>query len=241
MRKLILLLLLLLLTVGCQSHDDSWQRIEQSGTLRVGLDPTWPPFENLEGESLSGIDIDMMRDIGDELGLAVHFDLIGYDGLYDALLTGRVDVLASALIVDETRTRDFAYSEPYFNAGQVLVVASGSEVGRMRDISAEMPLAVELGAAGHVVATQEQQLRPLTIATYGTSDDALRAVLNGDATAALTDSISARIFLAATPGLHIADRAVTVEPYALVTRAADATLLRNLNNGSGHTDAERSA
>lgn len=226
MRPAYILLLLLLLLCACQSGADSWQQITQRGTLRVGLDPTYPPFENLDGDDLSGIDIDLMRALGEEIGLEIQFDFIGYDGLYDALLTGRVDVLASALIVDETRTKEFAYSQSYFNAGQVLVVAANSQVESMADVDA---VAVELGAAGHVVATQEQQLRDLTILTYGTADEALNALLTGEAAAALTDSISAGLYLVSQPELTVADEAVTVEPYALVTRATDATLLRNLN------------
>lgn len=216
--------------MGCDSAENAWPRIEREGILRVGLDPSYPPFENLVDDQLIGIDIDLMRAIGAELDLDVHFDIIGYDGLYDALLTGRVDVLASALLIDETRTRDFAYSDPYFNAGQLLVTPPQSPISNPQSLTTQT-VAVELGAEGHVVATQFQQQSPnLTIATYGTANDALQAVLAGEADAAISDSISIYLRLPSQPDLRVLiDEPLTVDPYALVVRAEDGGLLRKLN------------
>ena len=41
----ILLVVAVALLVGCSDKDDAWPRIEREGVLRVGLDPTFPPFE----------------------------------------------------------------------------------------------------------------------------------------------------------------------------------------------------
>ena len=234
MRYILLALLLACVLLGCGSSSQTWQRIEQSGTLRVGLDPSYPPFETIAHEELVGIDVDLMRAIGAELGLDVQFDVIGYDGLYDALLTGRVDVLASALIVDETRTKEFAFSEPYFNAGQVLVVAAETSNASLEDTEI---VAVELGAAGHVAATEAlRRGGGFEVLVMDSADATLTAILNNQATAALTDSVSAHLFIADHSGLRIADPAVTVKPYALVTRIADSELLRQLNNVLSNND-----
>ncbi len=224
----LLTIMLTLLTAACSSSADSWSQIERRGQLRVGVDPSYPPFESLVDDQLVGIDIELMRAIGEELGMPIAFDVIAYDGLYDALLTKRVDLLASALIIDQARTRDFRYSAPYFNAGQVLVTPAASEISRFDAVTADMPLAVEVGAAGHLYASEQHP--PLDIIPYPSADDALHAVTNGEAAAALTDSISARLFVADNAAVRIADDAVTVEPYALVTRSDDALLLTHIDN-----------
>ncbi|RME44796.1 MAG: amino acid ABC transporter substrate-binding protein, partial [Caldilineae bacterium] len=96
--------------------------VQRRGVLRVGLDPSFPPFETLDaGGQVIGLDADIARAIAADLGVQVEFVPIAFDGLYDALQVGRVDVLLSGLPVDPTRTRDVAYSRPYFNAGQMLV------------------------------------------------------------------------------------------------------------------------
>ncbi|MCB8982361.1 MAG: amino acid ABC transporter substrate-binding protein [Ardenticatenaceae bacterium] len=240
------LLFLLLLTglAACNGRESAWPRIQQEGVLRVGLDPTYPPFEVDTGGELSGLDVDLAQAMGADLGLDVAFSYFGYDGLYDALATEQVDVLLSALVIDPARREDFAYSEPYFNAGQILIVRQGeTAVTSMTDL-ANRTLAVELGAQSHVEALEwSRKLAGLTVQPYTTPEEALTAVLQGEADAALVDGINGRLFLRDNPGLTYTANPVTVEPYALVVRIEDSELLDHLNDSlarlqsSGELDA----
>jgi polar amino acid transport system substrate-binding protein len=233
-----LLLLMLLVVAGCKQQGHTWDRIEREGILRVGMDPSFPPFEEFAFDSVQGIDADLARALSAELNLEPQFVFLGYDGLYDGLKTGRYDVLISGIVPEQRRTADFAYSEPYFNAGQVLVVREGLDFGRIDQLPASATLAVELGADGHVIATQQQKKQPdLTILPLETANDALRAVQTGDADAAVVDSTSARIFLSHNAGLTITDAAVSVEPFALVVRIADRELLRQLDDALAQIEA----
>lgn len=219
----------LLSLAACQSQNDAWTRIQRSGVLRVGIDPTYPPFAVATDNDLWGFDVDLMRAIAAAYDLEPQFIYFGYDGLYDALTTEQVDVLASALVVQPERTRDFAYSQPYFDAGQVLIVPTASPIAAPDDL-ADHVLAVELGAQGHVLATTWQRRLPnLTIAPYRSVGEALDAAANGSADAALVDSISGRLYLQQTPHLVRLSPPVESEPYALVVRADDALLLTRLN------------
>jgi ABC-type amino acid transport substrate-binding protein len=221
----------LLWVVGCRGPEvGAWPRIEQSGILRVGLDPTYPPFATADDGELRGLDVDLALAVAADLGLEVEFAYFGYDGLYDALGTRQVDVLISALVVQIERTRDFAYSDAYFNAGEILITRRDTVgMSGMADLSGRR-LAVELGALGHVEAMQwAQRLPNLTVVPYNTPDDALVAVSQGEVDAVLIDSVSGRLFLLHQPDLHIVDAAVTLEPYALVVRNEDGLLLQKLN------------
>jgi polar amino acid transport system substrate-binding protein len=232
------LLLLVLFLPGCREEDDSWTRIQQSGVLRVGLDPTYPPFEMADGIPLEGFDVDLARAVAADLGLTAEFTHFGYDGLYDALHTEQVDVLISGLVVFPERTRDFAYSESYFNAGQMLIApeAANRDVPALTTIQSlnNHTLAVELGAEGHVLATTwERQLPELTIMPYNSPDEALTAVVSGEADAVLIDSISGRLFLKNRAANELTTNfsltAITEEPFAFVTRIEDRELLEMLN------------
>lgn len=240
----IILLCMLLLTAGCGRRDASWERVAQSGVLRVGLDPTFPPFELAAEDSVTGLDVDLARALAAELGVEAQFVYFGYDGLYDALTTGQVDVLLSALVVQPERTRDFAYSAAYFNAGEILLVPAGSTaVQTMTDMNGRV-LAVELGALGHVEATRwARQLPDMQILPLGSVDEAATAVIDGRAAAALVDAVGGRLFLKQHPQLTRVLEPVTVEPYALVVRSEDQQLLQHLDtalaalNASGKLDA----
>ncbi len=222
-----------LLLSACRADRESWTRIQESGVLRVGVDPTFPPFALDDAGSLAGIDIDLAHALAAEMGLTAQFTYFGYDGLYDALSTMQVDVLLSALVVAPERTRDFAYSDPYYDAGQVLIVPANVEIASADDPELET-LAVELGALGHVEALALQQARPsLHVQTYGGVNEALDAVVAGEADAALVDGVGGRLYLKDLPAtarpLVRLPQPLTTEPYAVVVRIEDRTLLSEIN------------
>ena len=225
----------MLVLVSCGRDPDIWQTIQETGILRVGLDPTYPPFAVATENDLFGFDVDLARALADDLGLQVQFGYFGYDGLYEALEAGQTDVLISALVIDETRTRDFAYSDPYFNAGQMLIVPPDSPIEEMADLQNKV-VAVELGSAGHVIAQEwTRRLAGLEVIPFNTPAEAVAAAANLTASATLLDHINARLLLAAQPAsLQLAPTPVTVEPYAFVVRLEDDQLLEQLNSSLAH-------
>ncbi len=230
----VILLPALLIITGCRKPDDSWQRIAESGVLRVGIDPTFPPFALAEGDVVKGIDVDLARALAEEMGLRAEFTYFGYDGLYDALTTGQVDTLISALVIAPERTEDVAYSTPYFDAGLILIYSSEEgDITDMTDLDGQA-VAVELGALGHVEALNRQSSLPaMEVRAFGSADEALAAVASGAADAALVDSIGGRLYLREheTDGRSLAyvTQPVVSEPYAVVVRIADRKLLEELN------------
>jgi polar amino acid transport system substrate-binding protein len=240
-RSAFLLCAVCLLIVSCQKADRSWERVSDSGVLRIGLDPTFPPFEVADEQGVRGLDVDLAQAVADDLGLRTEFVYFGYDGLYDALATGQVDVLISALVVVPERTGAFAYSHSYFNAGEILVVPVGEmdeqTITGMEDLNGRT-VAVELGALGHVEATTwARQLPELVVQSYGSVEEALNAVAAGESDAGLVDGVNGRLYLAqqaAEPPteqkvLMRLPESVTIEPYALVVRIDDQMLLERLN------------
>ncbi|MFB0545614.1 MAG: transporter substrate-binding domain-containing protein, partial [Anaerolineae bacterium] len=133
-----------------EKEDETWARIEEIGVLRVGLDPSYPPFEDMDegNRQIFGYDVDLAQEIGRRLDVEVEFVLAGFDGLYDALQMGKFDVIISALPYDPRLTQDVRYTVSYFNAGQVLVVREDeAEISNVDGLAAKR-LAVELGSTG---------------------------------------------------------------------------------------------
>lgn len=234
LQRLILTSSLLLIAIAsvsaCNDSSNTWQRIQDSGTIRVGVDPTYPPFESLEGGELQGIDIDLVKALADELNLQVSYSYFGYDGLYDALYTEQVDLLISALVVLPEKTRDFSFGLPYFDAGQILVSRVGEEFNNPDDIG-NSTIAVELGSEGHTLANQWKRSKTnLVVTSYKSVEEALEALVNLDADVAIVDNVSGRLFAAKSPDIETGDQVITTEPYALVVRNEDNDLLNHLND-----------
>lgn len=225
----------LLVTTGCTNNGDSWPRIRESGTLRIGIDPTFPPFALDDGNSLAGIDVDIGHALAAELGLEADFVYFGYDGLYDALTTRQVDVLISALVIAPERTKDIAYTYTYFDAGLILIRSSDDDAVTGMESLDGSTVAVELGALGHVEALEwQRRMKGLTIQPFSDAGEAIAAVAKGDARVALVESVSGYLYLRqqseATSDLDIVPVVISSEPYAMAVRIDDRVLLAELNN-----------
>lgn len=202
-------------------QDGTWRRVQINGDLYVGLDPSYPPFAEWTPEQIVGIEADLAREIGRRLGVETQILIMGYDSLYDALYTGKVDMLIAGLHPDATLTDWVYYSQPYFDAGQVLVSPRDAPVSAMRALDGQT-IAVEMASSGDAAARRwARRLHALTVERHLLPQDALRSAEEGRAAAALVDAISARLYLPAHPGLVMAAEMTVAEPYVIAMRRGD--------------------
>ncbi|MCJ7620524.1 MAG: transporter substrate-binding domain-containing protein, partial [Anaerolineae bacterium] len=74
-----------MLTPGELPKDETWERIQRDGVMRVAVDASYPPFEYIDvAGNLVGYDIDLAHELGRSFGVDVEFVIISFDGLYDA-------------------------------------------------------------------------------------------------------------------------------------------------------------
>ncbi len=210
-------ILLLWQTVGV-TRDRVWAHIQTSGQWLVGMDPSFPPFQDLdEAGRPVGFDVDLTRAIAAYWGVEAQIEGIGFDGLVDAVQAGRLDSAISALPYQPERTQDVAFSDAYFEAGLVLVTPAGSTAVASVDDLAGRRLAVEWGSEGDVQARLLRRRFPdLVLLPGDTPQAALLAVAEGQADATLVDHISALQFTAGDARLAISPQAVVSDPYVIV-------------------------
>lgn len=194
------------------------ETLAPTGELRVGIDVSYAPFGMLEAGEFTGIDVDLARVLGNYLNLPVRIIPLGYDGLYDALQTDQVDLLISALVPNPSRMDRVRYSDPYFNAGLVLVSSSDASISSMENIAGGT-LAIALGSDAQTEANRwERRIPTFEIRPYETNDIALDAVRLGEADAALIDHAAASLYLRNHPEWDAVLNEITVLPYAIATR-----------------------
>ena len=67
------------------------------GVLTVGTDPSFPPFEFMDGGEYAGFDVELVAAIAERLGLTYTFVDYPFDDLIGALQGGsEIDMIASA-------------------------------------------------------------------------------------------------------------------------------------------------
>ena len=200
-------------------NDGTWARVQQTGILRIGMDASYPPFSDTPGGVPVGLDVDIANEIGRRLHLRIDIANMGFDSLYDALQTGQVDALISALSIDPVQMSRVIYTTGYIDAGQVIVSRDG-QLGRMEDLEGRT-LAVEYGSLGDETARiWQRRLHLLNLKHFTAANDAMQAVIEGRADAALVDFVTARLVVRGHPGLVINPNPVTHDTYAAAVRLA---------------------
>lgn len=234
-RFVIVALLLVSVLSACASvfhKPDGLERIQQAGMLRIAIDPSFAPFEVINGKGyIEGFDADLATLIADHLGVQAHFVTTSYDALYDALTAGRADVIISALYPDPNRSDGFDFSQPYFDAGNVLLIPADAQINGPDDL-AGTTLACQFGTDAHMQALAWQNeldpaLTPLPM------DDAAgigQALLDGTAQAGLLDRVSAYAITNSHSELILLPQAISEEPYVVTTREQDRDLIKAIDD-----------
>lgn len=231
---LFLILLGLAVLAGKQQTPDAYlQGVKTRGSLRVGIDPTFPPFTTVKNGEISGYDTDIARQIAADIGVKVEFVPLALDTMYDALQAGKVDVLISALPFVYERQKEVRYSQPYYQAGQVLVVKAGSSSIKGLNDLAGRSVAVELGSGADTEARRLARTSLPTVllhSVYRSPDEAMDAVANLKEDACITDNLSAETYIAAHPGsLAIVLPPLTDEPYVVAMPVKAEALANSVN------------
>ncbi len=229
----------LLLQVLPEAEDPTWERIMETGVLRVCTDPSWIPFEFVdEGTGqIEGFDIDLARLLAGRLApdvpaqSVVRAELVplGFDGLYDALLAGRCDAVLSALPFEPTRTQDVVYSVAYFNAGQVLLTREDTtDIEELDDLDGRV-VGVEWGFLPEGNSRQRSFLSSLGLRRYETAEDVLHALHAGEVEAAIVDRITALAYARECEGLQFVGEPLHDVNYVIPVRPDSPRLLDEIN------------
>lgn len=220
--------------------DKHLDAIRQRGVLIVGTDASYPPFSYVDNGQYKGYDIELARRLAGRLGVQVEFVNISYDGLYDALTVGRVDIVVSAMSPIPELMKDFAYSIPYMNAGQVLVVRNGeTNISTVGDLAGRTT-GVELGSLADTEARRlEATVKGMRLqSVYHLPGEALQALEMGHLDAVITDRVSAMSFARLHEDVEILDTPVTNEPYVMAMAADAPKLLSEVNKAIEALNAE---
>ena len=100
-----------------------------NGTLVVATNAEFKPYEYYENGVVTGIDMDIMQAICDDLGMEMKVEDMLFDSIIVAVQSGKADVGAAGMTVTEDRKKNVDFSDSYTNAKQVILVRDTSNSG----------------------------------------------------------------------------------------------------------------
>ena len=185
------------------SVDVSNVKLIKEGTLTVGMEIGYPPFEDKaeNGEPI-GYDVDLVYALADKMGLEVNIVDTAFDVIFAGIGTN-YDCVVSAVTITDERRENCLFSEPYIDSYQAVVVKKGSDIKieSLKDLSGK---SVALQDATTSKALLEDMIKTGTVTDckMGPSEKVLTAFTaldNGEYDVVLCDSPVADTYITNYP------------------------------------------
>lgn len=210
--------------------DDAVKR----GTLRVGMDPTYMPFEmtNKRGEII-GFEVDLLKAMAKAMGVKLELVSTSYDGIIPALLTDKFDMIGSGMTLTQERNLRINFSEPFIVVGQTLLIRKElqGEIKSYKDLNdAKYRITSKIGTTGEMVA--KKLISKAQYHGFDNEQEAVMDVVNGKADAFIYDAPYNVVAVnkAGAGKLVFLEEPFTFEPLAFGLKKGDYDSLNWINN-----------
>ena len=223
MKKIISLILALALTLGCVLAFASCGN-DYDGKLVVATSPDFPPFENLEGGEIVGIEVEIMKLICEELNYELVFEEVLFDAVIPGIELGKYDCGMSGISVTPDRELSVLFTDAYCLAAQCIVVTSDSNISSKADLTGKT-IAVQSGTTAEAFCIENDY----EIDSYKANADAKLALTTGKVDAWVVDDLTAAEMCKADGSVKILDEHMTTEPYAFAFNFEDEALVAEIN------------
>ena len=204
------------------------------GTLTVGSDTSFPPFESMNGDVAEGFDVDLVAAIAKEEGLTSKFLTEGFDTLIPTLKAGgKFDMIASGMTITDERKKEISFTEPYIDSNQSIAVRNDFNYVDESSFSGKK-VGCQAGTTGLDWATENLKPKGATVVEFKTATDALSALQAGNVDGVVNDlPVTAFLVKDTSKGLKIAKEIPTGEQYGFAVSQDNPELLKALNDALG--------
>ena len=219
-----MLLLVLFVCCGCGKKKDDiaandLNDIVKRDVIRVGVRQDAYPFGYLDKKgNRKGYDVAIAKVIARGLlgsDKKVKFTTVTASDRMMKLYSGDIDMVIATMSVTPKRRELLDFSDPYYIAGQALLVRKGSKVKSLQDLNKKKAIIV-------FGSTSENSLRTalptLGIIGYKTYEDAYKALKRGKADAIVSDDTILLGMALKDPSVVLLPKRYTREPYAVAFR-----------------------
>ena len=129
MKKIIISLILLSFCFVLSScKERTLDDIVKDGKLIVATNAEFPPFEYLDGDTITGFDIDLIKLYAKHLGVEIEINNIDFDGALLSVSSNKADLVIAGVTKNEKREQSLSFSNGYFSASQVVIVKKNSNI-----------------------------------------------------------------------------------------------------------------
>lgn len=201
--------------------------------LRVGTEATFPPFEFTDDDdNIIGFDIDIIEYIAEDNGWDIEVIHLPFDSLIESLETDKLDIVVAAMTILPDRAERVLFSEPYYDASQVMVVRENEDrIFAVEDIAdLGLKVAVQMGTTGAFEGEGifGDENHP-NLKQFKRANEAFLELKNGRADLVIIDEPVAKNYLAQLGGMKLLGNPFTNEQYGIAVQKTDTKTMAKIN------------
>jgi polar amino acid transport system substrate-binding protein len=164
----------------------AWPSFGQS-TFRSAVDPLAAPMSMTSTSGvLEGYSIDVLKAVEKELGSKIEVMPMQFSGVFPALQAGNIDFIGPQVTATVARAETMLFSEGIIEVDAVFLVPASGPAFNTQDSLKGKVIAVNKGTLWDSWARKEAQNVGWTVESYGSTNDAMAAVISGRADATVT-------------------------------------------------------
>ena len=216
---------------ACGNSAATLDSVKKAGKLTIATSPDFPPFEELQADgSVTGIEIEIMELICQELGVALDIKQMNFDTVLPGIQAGKYDVGVSGISVTPKPEKNVKFTVPYCLAAQAIVVLETSDIKGKADLTGKK-ISVQSGTTAETFCMENNY----DISAFAANTDAEMALTTGKVQAWVIDDLTAAEMVAAYNAenpevkLVILEEAMTTEPYAFAFNMGSGDLVDAIN------------
>lgn len=216
------------------SQQSTLEKVISKNKLRIGFSTFVPWAMKDKKGGYTGFEIEVARQLAEDMGVEAQFVPTKWSGIIPALLTGKFDVIIGGMGITPQRNLKVNFSDPYEFTGMSILAnkkQAGGKMGLDAYNSADVTVVARIGTTA--AAAAKKFLPKAQIRLFDDEGQALQEVLNNRATALVASQpfpefqslkYADKLFL------PLAGKTFTKEPIGFAIGKGDVDFLNYLNN-----------
>jgi polar amino acid transport system substrate-binding protein len=131
---------------------DTLDEVKKRGTLIVGMEVAYVPYEFFKDGVIVGYDPDIIAEAMPKLGVKAQLIDTAWNGIIPALYAKKFDCIISAMTITAERAQKVLFSMPYADASNVIFLRADETIVKTADDLSGKTIGVQLGSAAAVIA-----------------------------------------------------------------------------------------
>lgn len=199
-------------------------------TLQVGAYPANPPWEQKQPDgSMEGLEVDLVREIARRMDRGIQIQDLGFQALFAAVSSGRVDMAISTISITDDRLENQSFTQPYYDTDLALVTSEGSSVTGLADLEGKPVGALSTSTGETWIKANAERYGFGGYKGYDTFQNLLLDIANGRVAGGVSDIGGLQYAMQRMPAIQMVETIPTGEKFAIMM-AKGSPLLEQVND-----------